>query len=250
LVSYPTDALLVTERVRKTYRTGAEEVEALRDIDLVVHEGEFVSVMGPSGSGKTTLLNCCSGLDDVDGGRVLLDGVDLHALSDARRTANRASSMGFIFQAYNLIPVFSAVENAELPLLLAGVDATEARRRASETLERVGLAGRLKHRPAELSGGEQQRVTVARALAGRPRIVWADEPTGALDSETAEQVMQLLCELNADGLTLIVVTHDAGVGAVANRAIKMRDGRIVSDDLVAGARAGAEDVGGAIAPTR
>ena len=147
--------------------------------------------------------------------------------------------MGFIFQAYNLIPVFSAVENAELPLLLAGIDAKEARRRAAETLERVGLAGRLKHRPAELSGGEQQRVTVARALAGRPRVVWADEPTGALDSETAEQVMQLLRELNADGLTLIVVTHDEGVGASANRAIKMRDGRIVSDALVGGAVGGA-----------
>jgi putative ABC transport system ATP-binding protein len=151
--------------------------------------------------------------------------------------------MGFIFQAYNLIPVFNAVENAELPLLLAGVDAKEARRRAAETLERVGLGARMKHRPAELSGGEQQRVTVARALAGRPRIVWADEPTGALDSETAEQVMQLLRELNADGLTLIVVTHDPGVGESANRAIKMRDGRIVSDELVAGA------VGGAISPS-
>jgi putative ABC transport system ATP-binding protein len=241
-VTESTDALLVAECVRKTYHTGAEEVEALRDVDLVVHEGEFLSIMGPSGSGKTTLLNCCSGLDDIDGGRVALDGVDLHALSDARRTANRASSMGFIFQAYNLIPVFSAVENAELPLLLAGVDAKEARRRAAETLERVGLAARLKHRPAELSGGEQQRVTVARALAGRPRVVWADEPTGALDSETAEQVMQLLRELNADGLTLIVVTHDAGVGASANRAIVMRDGRIVSDGLVAGPG------GGAVAP--
>ena len=131
--------------------------------------------------------------------------------------------------------MFSAVENAELPLLLAGVDAKEARRRASETLERVGLGGRLKHRPAELSGGEQQRVTVARALAGRPRVVWADEPTGALDSETAEQVMQLLRELNADGLTLIVVTHDEGVGGSANRAITMRDGRIVTDDIIAGA---------------
>ena len=242
-MTHTTDALLIAEGVHKTYRTGAEEVEALQGVDLVVHEGEFASVMGPSGSGKTTLLNCCSGLDDIDGGRVLLDGVDLHSLSDARRTANRASSMGFIFQAYNLIPVFNAVENAELPLLLAGVDAKEARRRASETLERVGLGARTKHRPGELSGGEQQRVTVARALAGRPRIVWADEPTGALDSETAEHVMQLLRELNADGLTLIVVTHDAGVGESANRAIKMRDGRIVSDDLVGGA------VGGAISPT-
>jgi putative ABC transport system ATP-binding protein len=191
--------------------------------------------MGPSGSGKTTLLNCLSGLDEIDGGAVMLDGRELHAMTDVARTAHRAHSMGFIFQAYNLIPVFSAVENAELPLLLAGVDAKEARRRASETLERVGLGGRLKHRPAELSGGEQQRVTVARALAGRPRVVWADEPTGALDSETAEQVMQLLRELNADGLTLIVVTHDEGVGGSANRAITMRDGRIVTDDIIAGA---------------
>jgi putative ABC transport system ATP-binding protein len=226
------DAMLRAERVRKVYRTGAEEVEALREIDLTVDEGEFVSIMGPSGSGKTTLLNCCSGLDEIDGGRVLLDGVDLHALTDSDRTANRASSMGFIFQAYNLIPVFSAVENVELPLLLAGADGKEARRRAGETLERVGLGHRVKHRPAELSGGEQQRVTVARALAGRPRVVWADEPTGALDSETADQVMELLSDLNGDGLTLIVVTHDEGVGRSANRMIKMRDGRIVSDERV------------------
>lgn len=226
------DALLVAEAVRKVYRTGAEEVEALRAVDFSVHEGEWVSVMGPSGSGKTTLLNCCSGLDDIDGGRVLLDGVDLHDLSDAQRTKNRASSMGFIFQAYNLIPVFSAVENVELPLLLAGTSAKEARRRAAETLERVGLGHRLKHRPTELSGGEQQRVTVARALAGRPRVVWADEPTGALDSETATTVMDLLRDLNREGLTLIVVTHDEGVGASADRLIRMRDGRIVSDDRI------------------
>jgi putative ABC transport system ATP-binding protein len=142
-----------------------------------------------------------------------------------------------VFQAYNLIPVFSAVENVELPLLLAGADPKEARRRASETLERVGLAARLKHRPAELSGGEQQRVTVARALTGRPRVVWADEPTGALDSETADNVLDLLRELNADGLTLIVVTHDEGVGGLAHRIVRMRDGRVVSDELVAGANA-------------
>ena len=229
-----TDQLLVAEGVRKVYRTGAEEVAALREVDLIVHEGEFVSVMGPSGSGKTTLLNCCSGLDDIDGGRVLLDGVDLHLTSDAERTSNRASSMGFIFQAYNLIPVFNAAENVELPLLLAGVDAKQARRRALETLERVGVGDRARHRPSELSGGEQQRVTVARALAGRPRVVWADEPTGALDSETAERVMELLRELNADGLTLIVVTHDEGVGLSANRLVRMRDGHIVSDEPVGG----------------
>jgi ABC-type lipoprotein export system ATPase subunit len=146
-----TDQLLVAEAVRKVYRTGAEEVEALRSVDLVVHEGEFVAVMGPSGSGKTTLLNCCSGLDDIDGGRVLLDGVDIHALSDAERTSGRASSMGFVFQAYNLIPVFSAVENVELPALLAGIDAKDARRRAYETLERGAdhgpAAGAQRRRP-------------------------------------------------------------------------------------------------------
>ena len=229
-----TDQLLVADGVRKVYRTGAESVEALRSIDLVVHEGEFVSIMGPSGSGKTTLLNCCSGLDDVDGGRVLLDGVELHALSDAERTSGRASSMGFVFQAYNLIPVFNAVENVELPALLAGIEPKDARRRAYETLERVGLGDRARHRPGELSGGEQQRVTVARALAGRPRIVWADEPTGALDSDNAVLIMRLLGELNADGLTLIVVTHDEGVGSSGNRLVRMRDGRIVSDELVGG----------------
>ncbi|MGQ0825590.1 MAG: ABC transporter ATP-binding protein [Actinomycetota bacterium] len=226
------DALLVAEGVCKSYRTGAESVEALRSVDLVVRDGEFVSIMGPSGSGKTTLLNCCSGLDDIDGGRVVLDGVDLHALSDGQRTRNRASSMGFIFQAYNLIPVFSAVENVELPALLAGVDPKEARRHAAATLDRVGLSNRLKHRPPELSGGEQQRVTVARALAGNPRVVWADEPTGALDSETAAVVMELLRQLHRDGLTLIVVTHDEGVGTTAERMIKMRDGKIVSDQPV------------------
>ncbi|MET1001091.1 MAG: ABC transporter ATP-binding protein [Acidimicrobiia bacterium] len=226
------EALLLADAVEKIYRTGAEEVVALHGVDLVVNEGEFVSVMGPSGSGKTTLLNCCSGLDVIDGGRVLLDGVDIHELSDGQRTRNRASSMGFIFQAYNLIPVFSAIENVELPLLLAGVDPKEARRRAGESLERLNLGHRLKHRPTELSGGEQQRVTVARALAGQPRVVWADEPTGALDSETADTVMDLLRQLNQEGLTLIVVTHDEGVGNTAHRLIRMRDGRIVSDEQV------------------
>jgi putative ABC transport system ATP-binding protein len=221
--------ILVAEQVRKVYRTGAEEVEALRAVDLVVHEGEFVSVMGPSGSGKTTLLNCLSGLDDVDGGRVMLDGTDLHAMSDGARTRHRAESMGFIFQSFNLIPVLNAVENVELPLLLAGAKSSEARRRASETLERVGLGHRLHHRPLELSGGEQQRVTVARAVAGRPQVVWADEPTGALDSETAGVVMELLRELHAEGLTLILVTHEKSIGASAQRMITMRDGRIVED---------------------
>ena len=225
--------LLRAEAVRKIYRTGAGEVVALRDVSLTVEEGEFVAVMGPSGSGKTTLLNCLSALDDIDAGRVILDGESLHELSDAERTHRRATSMGFVFQQFNLIPVLSAVENVEIPLLLAGVRAAEARRRAIETLERVGLGHRTAHRPNELSGGEQQRVTIARALAGHPRVVWADEPTGALDSESAEEVMALMRELHEEGLTLMLVTHDAVVGGQAQRLIKMRDGRIIDDAAVA-----------------
>lgn len=220
--------ILVAEGVRKVYRSAAGPVEALRGLDLTVRRGEFVAVMGPSGSGKTTLLNCLSGLDSIDGGRVLVEGDDLHEMSDAKRTVHRAKKMGFVFQAFNLIPVFTAVENVELPLLLVGVDPTEARGRAAETLELVGLGERKNHRPNELSGGEQQRVTIARALAGRPAIVWADEPTGNLDSETAATVMDLLRELNSHGLTLVLVTHDAAIGETAERVIRMRDGRIES----------------------
>jgi putative ABC transport system ATP-binding protein len=221
--------LLVAERVRKVYRTGEIQVEALVDLNLTVGEGEMVAVMGPSGSGKTTLLNCLSGLDDIDGGRVLVAGQDLFAMSDAARTSHRATSMGFIFQAFNLIPVFTAAENVELPLLLGGVGAKEARRRAIQMLERVGLGDRTGHRPNELSGGEQQRVTVARALASRPAIVWADEPTGNLDTQMATQVIDLLHELNQDGQTIVLVTHDPVIGGSAGRLLRMRDGRLVAD---------------------
>ena len=226
----PRPPLLAATGVRKIYRTGAESVDALKGVDLAVASGEFVAVMGASGSGKTTLLNCLSGLDDIDEGSVVIDGEDIHRMSDARRTKHRAATMGFIFQAFNLIPVFTATENVELPLLLAGAPAKEARQSAIETLERVGLGHRLGHRPTELSGGEQQRVTIARALAGRPKVVWADEPTGNLDSETAAQVMEMLGELHRDGLTLILVTHDDGIGASAERRIAMRDGEIVRDE--------------------
>jgi putative ABC transport system ATP-binding protein len=224
----------VASGVRKIYRTGYATVEALRGIDLVVGAGEFLAVMGPSGSGKTTLLNCLSGLDDIDEGTVTVDGVELTTMSDARRTAHRAKAMGFIFQAFNLIPVFTTTENVELPLLLAGTNPRQARTAAEQTLTRVGLGHRLNHRPTELSGGEQQRVTVARALAGRPQIVWADEPTGNLDSETAGQVMALLHELHQEGLTLILVTHDREIGATAERRIEVRDGRIVADEVLRG----------------
>src|SRR5437764_12370636 len=210
-------AVLVAEGVEKSYRTEAEVVRALVDVDVTVQEGEFVAGMGPSGSGKTTLLNCLSGLDEIDAGRVLVDGLSIHELSDRARTRHRAKEMGFIFQAFNLIPVFTTTENVELPLLLAGIHEREARARARETLGRVGLAHRLDRRPPELSGGEQQRVPVARALAGRPRIVWPDEPTGNLDSEMAQHVIELLRELHGEGLTLILVTHDPTGAAHADR---------------------------------
>ncbi len=224
--------MLRARGVHKTYRTGAESVVALRDIDLRVPAGQFVAVMGPSGSGKTTLLNCLSGLDDIDAGAIEVDGERIDDMTDRRRTAHRAASMGFIFQAFNLIPVFTAAENAELPLLLAGTSARQARRAAVETLQRVGLGHRLDHRPPELSGGEQQRVTVARALAGQPKIVWADEPTGNLDSETAATVMDLLDQLHRDGLTLVLVTHDDDIGASAERRLTVRDGEIVGDEVL------------------
>lgn len=223
-------ALLAATGVRKIYRTGSVEVTALLDLDLLVRHGEMVAVMGPSGSGKTTLLNCLSGLDDIDAGRVEVDGHDLFAMSDAVRTEHRAHTMGFVFQAFNLIPVFSAVENVELPLLLVGTRPREARRRALDMLDRVDLGHRVKHRPSELSGGEQQRVTIARALAGRPAIVWADEPTGNLDSAMADQVMDLLCELNQDeSQTIVLVTHDSAIGARVPRLIRMHDGQLVDD---------------------
>jgi len=225
--------LLVAEGVRKVYRTGEVEVTALRDLDLRVAAGELVAVMGPSGSGKTTLLNCLSGLDDIDAGRVLIGGRDLFAMSDADRTEHRARSMGFVFQSFNLIPVFSAVENIELPLLLVGTDRREARQRAMAMLARVGLTGRDRHRPNELSGGEQQRVTIARALVARPAIVWADEPTGNLDTAMAAQVMELLLQLNGEeGQTIVLVTHDPSIGAAAQRLVRMRDGMLDSDERV------------------
>ena len=228
-----TDGILVARSVKKVYRTGAETVEALRGLDLDIPAGEFLAVMGPSGSGKTTLLNCLSGLDDIDAGTVIVEGENIHAKSDATRTRHRADRMGFIFQSFNLIPVFTSAENVELPLLLAGRKAADARRRAEETLERVGLGHRKNHRPNELSGGEQQRVTIARALAGEPAIVWADEPTGNLDTETAGSIMELLAELNRDGLTLVLVTHDPEIGRTASRLIQMRDGMIESTSATA-----------------
>lgn len=224
-----TGPILQVEGVTKRYESAAGEVVALRDLTLTIEQGEFVTIMGPSGSGKTTLLNCLSLLDDIDEGKIVLAGKDVRKMKDSTRTAFRGKQMGFIFQAFNLIPVFSAAENVELPLLLNGASPRKARAAAIETLEKVGLGKRVNHRPNELSGGEQQRVAVARALAGRPRIVWADEPTGNLDSETAKQVIGMLGELHRQGMTVMLVTHDAQIGGVSNRLIEMRDGQIVGD---------------------
>jgi putative ABC transport system ATP-binding protein len=223
------EPILVARGVRKIYRSAAQEVDALRGIDVDIWPGELVMVMGPSGNGKTTMLNCLSGLDDIDAGKVLIDGMDLHRVSDARRTAHRARRMGFVFQSFNLIPVFSAVENVELPLLVVGAPGGDARVTALDMLDRVGLGNRALHRPAELSGGEQQRVAIARALVSRPAIVWADEPTGNLDSQTAESVLELLFDAHRAGQTLVVVTHDRAIGARGERLLQVRDGRIVSD---------------------
>jgi putative ABC transport system ATP-binding protein len=218
--------IVAAEGVGKVYRTGSTEVEALRGVSLEVRRGEMVAIMGPSGSGKTTLLNCLSGLERVDDGRILIDGQDLAALSDDDRTDYRARSMGFVFQAFNLLPVLTAAENVEIPLLLLDVPLREARARAVEILAAVGLEERANHHPDELSGGEQQRVAVARALVHRPAVVWADEPTGNLDSESTDAVMALLRRLNGEGQTMVLVTHNPQVAGETARTIRMRDGRI------------------------
>jgi putative ABC transport system ATP-binding protein len=220
-------AIIQASQVVKTYDTGSAKVDALKRIDFSVQRGEMVAVMGPSGCGKTTLLNCLSGLDSVDGGQIVLDGNDLARMSDKKRTRYRAQRLGFIFQVYNLLPVLSAAENVELPLLVSGVKPSEAREKALVALETVGLADWKDHRPAELSGGQRQRVTIARSLVNNPAIVWADEPTGALDSHSANDIVDLLRALNLQsGLTIVVVTHDQQVGDRCDRIVRMRDGSI------------------------
>ena len=227
------EPIIEAHSVSKTYDTGKVQVNALKGVDLTIRRGEMVSVMGPSGCGKTTLLNCLSGLDAIDSGEVLIEGVALSRMSDRERTDYRARRMGFVFQFYNLMPVLTAVENVELPLLVARMRAKDARRKALEALDLVGLAGRAEHIPDELSGGERQRVTIARALVNDPAIVWADEPTGDLDSENAAEITRLMRSLNLErGLTFVIVTHDASVGQSADRLVRMVDGEIVGHELL------------------
>jgi putative ABC transport system ATP-binding protein len=222
--------IIQAQQVHKVYNSSEVKVHALRGIDLLIERGEMIAIMGPSGCGKTTLLNTFSGLDDLTEGRVVVDGAPIHEMSDRKRTRYRAEKMGFVFQFFNLLPVLSAVENVELPLLVAGVKPGHARKRAHESLAQVGLADQAQKRPAAMSGGQQQRVTIARALVNEPAIVWADEPTGNLDSETATDIMDLLCRLNEDKVqTFVLVTHDPTVAHRADRIVRMRDGLIESD---------------------
>ena len=226
----PVMAIIEAKAVFKTYDTGKVKVEALKGVDLIVEKGEMMAIMGPSGCGKTTMLNCLSGLDDLSGGHVFLEGKDIHAMKDDERTVYRAQKMGFIFQNFNLLPVLTAAENVELPLLLVGVSLKEAREKAIKALALVGMEQRKDHKPAELSGGQQQRVTIARSLVNEPAIVWADEPTGNLDTDNSAEVMELMRTLNKEkGLTFVIVTHDPGVGKKCQRIVEMQNGLIIKE---------------------
>jgi putative ABC transport system ATP-binding protein len=221
---------LVVEAIdlKKTYMLGKVPVEALRGINLKVEKGEFLSILGPSGSGKSTLLNLIGALDKPTSGKLLIDGVDVSTLNDNQLTDIR-QKIGFVFQFFNLIPRFTALDNVELSLSIANVPKAERRKRAKELLETVGLRERIHHKPAELSGGQQQRVAIARALGNNPRFLLMDEPTGNIDSKTAHEVINLIRKLNADGVTIIIVTHDQHLAKEAKRTVQVFDGVITSD---------------------
>jgi len=223
--------MLQMEKLQKVYRTEMVETYALRDFNLTVNEGEFVAVTGPSGSGKTTFLTIAGLLEAFSGGSYLLDGIDVSRMGDAERSRIRNQKIGFIFQAFNLIPDLSVLDNIEVPLRYRGMSGAERKKRAADALARVGLSARGKHYPNELSGGQQQRVAIARALAGEPRLLLADEPTGNLDSAMARSVMELLEELHRDGATIVMVTHDPQLAARAQRNVHVIDGQVV--DLTA-----------------
>lgn len=214
----------------KIYEMGDEKVQAVRGIDLEIQQGEMVAIMGPSGCGKTTLLNILSGIDEPSAGQVTVRKRPLFGISDDERTDIRGKEMGFIFQKFHLLDVMNAVENVEIPLLLLGMEPDEARLKANAALKKVGLGDRSEHRPAELSGGQQQRVSIARAIVHDPSVILCDEPTGNLDSETSQQVMELLIELNHSGSTLVIVTHDSEIARQCSRVIRIIDGRILTEE--------------------
>jgi putative ABC transport system ATP-binding protein len=225
-------AAMQANGVWKLYASGTSTVEAVRGVHLTLQTGEMVAIMGPSGCGKTTLLNVLSGIDEPTAGSVTVNNQPLFGISDNERTSMRSKYLGFIFQDFNLLPVLSAVENVELPLLLLGYGANDARKRALGALKDVGLEERSQHRPAELSGGQQQRVAVARAIVHRPSVILCDEPTGNLDSKTSGEVLTLLKRLNAEqNTTFLIVTHDAKIASLCDRVIQMDDGLIINPDV-------------------
>ncbi|WP_046004662.1 ABC transporter ATP-binding protein [Pseudoalteromonas rubra] len=226
--------MLDMKAISKVYQTDMVQTHALRDFNLHVAEREFVAVTGPSGSGKTTFLNIAGMLEPFSGGQYCLDGVDIGKLNDNARADLRNQKIGFIFQGFNLIPDLNLYENVEVPLRYRGIKSAERKRRVEECLELVGLAGRAKHLPQQLSGGQQQRVAIARALAGRPRFLLADEPTGNLDSLMARQVMELLEQINREGATIVMVTHDPELARRAPRNIQIVDGRVTDFTLYQG----------------
>jgi putative ABC transport system ATP-binding protein len=216
--------------LKKIYRMGEEELAALAGVDLSIEKGEYIAVTGASGSGKSTLMNILGGLDRPTSGTYLFEGDDVGRFSDNQLADFRRQRIGFVFQSFQLLPRQTALQNVELPMIYGGVPSGERRARAAELLERVGLGARKHHRPTQLSGGQQQRVAIARSLANRPHLLLADEPTGALDSVTSADIVNLLGELNADGLTLMIVTHDPEVAGRARRQVTFRDGLIVTDE--------------------
>ena len=221
--------LIELKDVYKIYPMGDETVHALDGVSLSIDQGEFVAIVGSSGSGKSTAMNIIGCLDVPTSGSYHLGGVDVSTMDDDQQAEIRNKMLGFIFQQYNLIPKLSVLENVELPLLYAGVPAEERRERAIHSLERVGLADKRKHLPSQLSGGQQQRVSIARALAGSPSVILADEPTGALDSRTGREVLSFLKQLNREGDTVVLITHDNSIAVRADRIIRLQDGRIIYD---------------------
>ncbi|GMV53542.1 MAG: ABC transporter ATP-binding protein [Chlorobi bacterium] len=222
--------IIAIEHVSKVYAMGEEDVHALNDVSLTINDNEFLAIMGPSGSGKSTLMNMLGCLDTPSSGTYLFKGKDVRAMSDSELAEVRNREIGFVFQTFNLLPRSTALQNVELPLVYAGVKASERRRRATEALNQVGLADRVDHKPNELSGGQRQRVAIARALVTKPAIILADEPTGNLDSKTGDDIMAMFKAVWQAGNTVILVTHEEEVARHAKRIIRLRDGRIESDD--------------------